>query len=188
MPAFFFRNMFAEQLVPFWQYQGAGHPTGCGPYAVAMALNLADGGTRRGDQVEIELEKRWLKPKGYGIPAWAYRRALQKVAGGLRTDARYHAVLPDLKSALHLGSLVIVAVSWQTNREIFRLLFKANPGHYMVFVGHDDEIDRLYFLDPGDPLGAFRLREYTHAEFSTWWTATSNLFIPRGSMFTLATI
>jgi hypothetical protein len=83
---------------------------------------------------------------------------------------------------------VIVAVAWQTNGQIFADISKASVGHYMVFVGYDEE--QLYFLDSGyypteKEMVNSPLRSYGPQEFEKIWLQTSNVFIFPGSMYTI---
>jgi hypothetical protein len=184
--AYFYKQYPKTRLAAFWQYQLPGHPSGCGPYCIAMGANLISAKPLcAGVDVYKILERRLLKPPGFGIPSWWYQRALKYFYPDQKVGYRRGAQIDDLKQALREDRVVIVAIAWQTNREIFSNIRKATVGHYMVFAGYDDEENLLYFLDPGYAMGGGSLRSYPPQAFNKWWKETSNWFVLPGSMYTV---
>ena len=177
-----------NKLLSYWQCQSAGD--NCGPYSLAMATNLRTGANLiDGDTVERIMEKKGWKPRGFGVPAWfGYEKALAAFNPGAVVTRYKRASMDDLKLALNANKISIVEVSWQTNSDILQKFFtggKLTVGHYMVAVGFDKR--GFYFLDPGlDPLiGRDHLQLYLYADFEQIWLKQPNVFIPKGTLFTI---
>jgi RHS repeat-associated protein len=183
-----YKNYSKYQLANYHQTQ-SNHPTGCGPYSLAMGSNLnSNSNVLQGTDVEEILEQNFMKPKGYGIPSWGFKMGVHHFNPGQKVTAKTGATLEELKTAVDAGKVVIVAVAWQTNGQIFADISKASVGHYMVFVGYDEE--QLYFLDSGyypteKEMVNSPLRSYGPQEFEKIWLQTSNVFIFPGSMYTI---
>lgn len=157
-----------------------------------MAANLHNSlhqiSNYQGAQVENFLERRGLKLHGFGMPTWLfYSRSLGHFAHG-RVVHKSHASIAVLQLAISNDKLPVVAVSWQTTREILRDLRHARVGHYMVAVGFDPQNECIFFLNPGLPAteGASRLYSLAYQEFDKIWNGTGNIFIQPGSMWTIA--
>jgi hypothetical protein len=157
-----------------------------------MAANLHNNTYRitnyQGAQVENFLERRGLKLLGFGMPTWLwYGRSLGHFAHG-RVVHKSHASIAGLQLAISNNKLPVVAVSWQSTREIFCDIRHARVGHYMVAVGFDPQNERILFLNPGLPAteGASRLYSLAYQEFDKIWNGTGNIFIQPGSMWIIA--
>jgi RHS repeat-associated protein len=180
-----FRNYSDSELLSYAQKQDSG--SGCGPYSIAMALNLISGNPNEytGHEIQDELERLHLKPDRLGmtpklfLTLWAFQYYF-------RGRAPYYtsAGISDLKSALREDKLPVVVFANQSNDQILSDICASNlgdltVGHYMVAVGFDNT--SIKFLDPADA----SLHIYQNAEWTTSW-ASSNLFIPAGAMFVIS--
>jgi hypothetical protein len=188
----FFRGMTEAELCQYFQSQIPGHPQGCGPYSIAMAANVFNSRFRatdyQGGEVEKKLEHFWLKIPGFGMPTWfGVKKALKLFIQG-KVDANSHSSLMDIQHALIENKLPMVAISWQSTKEIISNLKKATVGHYMVAVGFDTAKNKLFFLNPGltQKEGISHLFSISYQEFETFWNEKSNLFITPGSIWTIS--
>jgi len=187
MSAIYYRGYTQEELLAFWQPQPGA--TECGAYALAIAGNLFRGqNSAKGAEVQDFLERNRAKLKGGGTPAWkSYARATQKYLPDGSVKASGHNSIASLKDALKAGGLPIVAVSWQTNRQIAADLLRRKMlriGHYMVAVGYSAE--HVHLLDPGAKTQELNaLHVYADQALDQIWNGQSNIFVPRGMMFTI---
>jgi hypothetical protein len=179
-------NGFNQDSLELYSQQQGEHTSGCGPYSMAMAINLlAHNLVWAGEAAEVALEKNWLKVPGLGIPPQFQKRAIKKLAPGLTIDLRRGVNQADLLQCLADGCPALVTISWESTWEIVKKLIgsvagKPGPvvGHVMVFVGFDEQ-QRIYqFLDPGNK----GVTGYREEDFFRFWQQQSNMFIPPGSM------
>jgi len=117
-----------------------------------------------------------------GIPTWQFDAAVAYILPEAQVDRRTGATPEDLKRAIAEGKIVIVAVGWETNKEILDKLRNGEQpliGHYMVVVGYDSQ--QVYLLNPGETKA---LDKRTWEWFQKYWQR-GNLFIESGSMWVL---
>ena len=188
----FFRGMTENELCNYFQTQVPGHPQGCGPYSIAMAANLYNSKLQateyQGADVEKILEHRWLKIPGLGMPTWfGVRKGLRLFTQG-KVDSTKHASLWDIQHAITDNQLPIIAISWQSTKEIAADIKEATVGHYMVAVGFDTSNNQMFFLNPGVATneGSSHLFTISYQELDKLWNKKSNLFIRPGSMWTIS--
>jgi hypothetical protein len=183
-----FRGYSDIELSSYAQGQGT-DGSGCGPYSIAMALNLIEGHPYlyKGGSIQDELERHLLlKIPGLGMPPeWgSTQEAFQYYFQG-HVAYYKNAGINDLKRELLEDKLPVVVFANQTNNQIWddcrkRQTNQLTVGHYMVAVGFDDKY--IKFLDPA---GGGSLHPYTYADWTSQW-ASSNLFIPADSMFVIS--
>jgi hypothetical protein len=187
----FYGGLSKEELLPYFQSQFPGNAEGCGPFAIAMAANLCSrthqGSNFKGVDVQTILERKGLKIHGLGMPTWlGYGRSLGHFAQG-RVEYKSKASIDDLEQAISKEKIVVVAVAWQTTREILRDIRHATVGHYMVAVGFDPRGARIFFLNPGLDLmeGSSYLFSMRYQKFNKYWNGIGNIFVRAGSMWTI---
>jgi hypothetical protein len=179
------RGYTRDTLEPYSQVQGA-HASGCGPFSMAMAINLLSHRTVwNGADAEAALEKNRLKLPRIGIPPWFQPRAVKKLAPGMKTRLFTHAAQANLLACLADGCPALVTVSWETTGQMIQKAVgamngKPGPvvGHVIVLVGYDYFTRVFYFLDPGNQ----GVTGYSEADFERYWHRQPNWFIPGGSM------
>jgi RHS repeat-associated protein len=204
-PPVFYRGYSQDKLLSYWQTQEPGYPTGCGPFAIAIAANLYNssykGSNYKGADIEAFLEETGSKIRGLGMPSWLnFGGSLGYYAHGW-VDYKSNASVEDLELAIENNKLPVVAVSWQSSDTINKLFWQdmcpngkfnifhkpdfgnITVGHYMVAVGFDPQKDQIIFLDPG--IRVKQLHYYSYQEFNNDWNGTSNQFIQVGSMWTI---
>jgi hypothetical protein len=183
------KDQTREKLESFSQVQ-TGHPSGCGPFSMAMAANLLAGKkVWDGADTERVLEQSGRKIPHFGIPPRFQPRAFQYLAPDLKTDLKINAGESDLLSCLAEGSPALVTLSWETNAQLIQKLagtLRGKPGpvvgHVIVLVGYDFSARKFYFLDPA----CQGVTPYPEAEFLISWRSRPNLFIPRGSLLKIS--
>ncbi len=188
----FFRGLSESELCHYFQSQLPDHNQGCGPFAISMAANLFNSKSQASDyqgaQVEALLERKWLKIHGFGMPTWfGFRKGLRLFVHG-RVAQTSHASLWDIQRAITDDKLPIVAISWQSTKEIISDIKDATVGHYMVVVGFDTTNNQIFFLNPGISLkeGLSHLYSISYQEFDKYWNKKGNIFISPGSMWTIS--
>lgn len=183
------KNQTREMLESFSQVQ-TGHPSGCGPFSMAMAANLMAGNrVWNGADAEGVLERSGRKIPHFGIPTRIQPRAFHHLAPDLKTDLKINAGVSDLLACLADGCPALVTLSWETTGQIIQKLagtLRGKPGpvvgHVIVLVGYDFSERKFYFLDPARQ----GVTPYPEAEFLVSWRSRPNLFIPRGSLLKIS--
>jgi len=185
----YYGGLTEAELLPYFQSQYPGYDEGCGPFSIAMAANLCNRNIQvsnyLGVNVQAILEQKGLKIPGYGMPTWfGVSRALGNFARG-QVEHQSNASIDDLQQAIANNKIVVVALAWQTTRQILSDIPHATVGHYMVAVGFNKADGVLIFLNPGLQLneGASHLYTLTNQAFDQNWNGTSNIFIQAGSMW-----
>ncbi len=184
------------QLASYSQSQLPNSPTGCGPYSLAIAMNLLFGEqVFDGYTIEEFFERMGYKYPNIGIPSPNFENAAESLLFD-ETILTFstNMTVEDLLNSLEQGNFSIVAVSWQGNLQIIETAFEnllgidinsngvieaPTVGHYMVFVSYDADNDLLGFLDPGQM--DKNLRWLTRGEFEKIWLKQPNIAIPSGS-------
>ncbi len=189
-----YKNMTPDQFLDQsgWEPQMPNHPSGCGPFSIAFASNLAYGTQYSGADVESTLEGMGLKIPGVGIPGASYKSALDKYMRGANVSYKTGATIGDLTGELDKDNLVIVLVSWQTNWEVSKDLVKQmfqngngpSVGHYKLAVGYEN--NTIIFLDPGRSTGETGIEYLSYSSLNAQWYEKSNFAISPGTMYVLS--
>lgn len=126
-----------------------------------------------------------LKPRFFGVPTWGngdrMTMAINAYLPGADVTYANGTSLNDLRSNLANDSIVIVAVSWQTDDQIKSDPLHATVGHYMVAVGYDS--NGFSFMDPGNGKTTPQTNNWVQIN----WLDTFNSFISSGSMWIIST-
>ena len=97
----------------------------------------------------------------------------------------------DLISNIDNGTLTIVGVSWQTNREIAKIINEnwydkkfleenLTIGHWMVVAGYNNSSNHIILLDPGNE--SKWSGKFSYNEFIQIWAGQSNFLIGAGDI------
>ena len=157
-----------------------------------MAVNLLNGDTAesccKGAEVEALLERNGLKLHGFGMPTWsAFPKSLRLFTSG-RVEHHHSGSIGELEAAISAQKIPIVAVAWQSTKEILSHVRNATVGHYMVVVGFDCVTSNLFFLNPAlnQMEGSSHLYRMAYEEFEIYWNRKRNFFIQPGCIWTLS--
>ncbi len=165
--------------------------SGCGPYALASAINLRKGDPNylKGSTYEDALIRKWKKLENIGMPPFSQVAPLEEELPGDTIQYTHNGNENDLIRNVYIGNISVVTVSWEDNSSILKKFANQilkggdgpSVGHVLVLVGYNSIENRFMFLDPGPEV----IKEYNYSDFMQIWKGQPNLFIPSGSLVTI---
>jgi hypothetical protein len=184
-------NGYSEYSLPDYSQLQLNDSTGCAPYSMAMAINLAlNDNIMTGPGVEYYAEKTFRRVPNLGMPPSLQEAVLQDILLPLNVDYQqgFHELLVN---NLKEGNPTVISISWETNVDIVKKLAAKlvgggeGPivGHAMVLVGYNPYEKQYKFLDPGSIDKVITSMDVN--SFNQIWLEQPNVFIPSGSMVTI---